>query len=177
MDFFERCRGSFSLGIQANEIRTWCQASRLGGFWRRNSDRLMAARPATVMSLVVRVFKREVRAFGGCLGMHRRWRTWHAAISCGEVWATFDPQISEWGNPISSLNFVRPSGRPKFNDQIIPYWIHRYGEANPGNWNISVPGGKDINRDSVSSGERTRTRPVVWSKSAERLGNVGQSGW
>ena len=25
-----------------------------------------------VLSLVVWIFKREVRAFGGCLGMHRR---------------------------------------------------------------------------------------------------------
>ena len=29
-------------------------------------------------------------------------------------------------------------------------------EGNPGKWNISVPGGKKIERDSVSSGERTR---------------------
>ena len=36
------------------------------------SDRLMAVWLAAVMSLVVRIFKREVRAFGGCLGMHRR---------------------------------------------------------------------------------------------------------
>ena len=45
---------------------------RLGGYGAEQNYRLMAARPATVMSLVVRVFKREVRAFGGCLGMHRR---------------------------------------------------------------------------------------------------------
>jgi len=40
-----------------------------------------------------------LRAFGGCLGTKRRRRTWHSAISCGEVRATFDPRISEWGNP------------------------------------------------------------------------------
>ncbi len=39
-----------------------------------------------------------LRAHGGCLGMGRRRRTWPAAISCGEVQTTFDPQISEWGN-------------------------------------------------------------------------------
>ena len=40
-----------------------------------------------------------LRAHGGCLGTSRRWRTWQAAISCGEEQASFDPQISEWGNP------------------------------------------------------------------------------
>jgi len=40
-----------------------------------------------------------LRAHGECLGACGRRRTWQAAISCGEVQATFDPQISEWGNP------------------------------------------------------------------------------
>ena len=35
--------------------------------------------------LMVWILKREVRAFGGCLGMYRRRRTWHAAISVGEL--------------------------------------------------------------------------------------------
>ena len=48
------------------------RASSLGEHGAEQNDRLMAAWSATVMSLVVRVFKREVRAFGGCLGMHRR---------------------------------------------------------------------------------------------------------
>ena len=39
---------------------------------------------------------------------------------------------------------------------VTVYWIHRYMERDPEKWNISVPGGKEINRDSVSSGERTR---------------------
>ena len=37
------------------------------------------------LSLMVLILKREVRAFGGCLGMYRRRRTWHAAISVGEL--------------------------------------------------------------------------------------------
>ena len=37
------------------------------------------------LSLMVWILKREVRAFGGCLGMYRRRRTWHAAISVGEL--------------------------------------------------------------------------------------------
>jgi hypothetical protein len=39
------------------------------------------------------------RAYGGCLGARRRRRTWQAAISLGELQASFDPGISEWGNP------------------------------------------------------------------------------
>ena len=31
------------------------------------------------------------RAFSGCLGTERRWRTWQAAISCGEGPTPFDP--------------------------------------------------------------------------------------
>lgn len=37
------------------------------------------------LMLVVWALKREVRAIRGCLGMYRRRRTWHAAISVGEV--------------------------------------------------------------------------------------------
>src|SRR3712207_8497420 len=41
----------------------------------------------------------KTRAFGGCLGARRRRRTWHAAISRGEMRAIVDPRMSEWGNP------------------------------------------------------------------------------
>lgn len=40
-----------------------------------------------------------IRAFSGCLGTQRLWRTWYAAISVGELRISFDPTISEWGNP------------------------------------------------------------------------------
>ena len=39
--------------------------------------------------------------FGGCLGAERRRRTCYAAISRGELRRSFDPRISEWGNPPS----------------------------------------------------------------------------
>ena len=39
------------------------------------------------------------RAYGGCLGVERRRRTWTAAISFGEPLTGFDPKISEWDNP------------------------------------------------------------------------------
>ena len=42
---------------------------------------------------------KQVRAQGGCLGTDWRRRTWQAAISRGELHASFDPWISEWGNP------------------------------------------------------------------------------
>jgi len=41
-----------------------------------------------------------LRAYGGCLGTKRRRRTWLPAISVGKVEATFNPAISEWGNPV-----------------------------------------------------------------------------
>ena len=34
-------------------------------------------------------------------------------------------------------------------------WYPAMLEANPGNWNISLPGGKENNSDSLSSGDRT----------------------
>ena len=34
-------------------------------------------------------------------------------------------------------------------------WIHSFQRANGGKWNISVPSGKEIKWDSLSSGERT----------------------
>src|SRR5713101_8302310 len=40
-----------------------------------------------------------LRAYGGCLGARRRRRTWQAAKSLGELQASFDPGVSEWGNP------------------------------------------------------------------------------
>ena len=39
------------------------------------------------------------RAHGGCLGTKRRRRTWQTAKSDGELYASIDPSISEWGNP------------------------------------------------------------------------------
>ena len=43
-------------------------------------------------------FKRQ-RAQGECLGIRSRRRTRQAAISHGELQISFDPWISEWGNP------------------------------------------------------------------------------
>jgi len=40
-----------------------------------------------------------VRAYGGCLGADRRRRTRQAAKCHGELQASVDPWISEWGNP------------------------------------------------------------------------------
>ncbi len=45
-----------------------------------------------------RVLKLQ-RAHGGCLGAEGRRRTRQAAIRLGELQSSFDPGISEWGNP------------------------------------------------------------------------------
>jgi hypothetical protein len=44
------------------------------------------------------VLVKRISAHGGCLGTDRRRRTWQAAKSFGELQASIDPEISEWGN-------------------------------------------------------------------------------
>ena len=39
------------------------------------------------------------RAHGGCLGIRSRRRTWLPTKRFGELETSFDPEISEWGNP------------------------------------------------------------------------------
>lgn len=39
------------------------------------------------------------RAHGGYLGTQRRRRTWLPTICPGELEASIDPGVSEWGNP------------------------------------------------------------------------------
>lgn len=42
--------------------------------------------------------KKKRRAYGECLGANRRRRTQQAAKSLGELQASEDPGVSEWGN-------------------------------------------------------------------------------
>jgi hypothetical protein len=42
-------------------------------------------------------------ANGGCLGGKRRRRTWNSAKRVGELKASCDPTVSEWGNPHSDV--------------------------------------------------------------------------
>ncbi len=67
--FFERCRGN---GIGDHSFNTSREQGRCAWKQKKSFDSRNASMTHTVLSLVVRVFKREVRAFGGCLGMHRR---------------------------------------------------------------------------------------------------------
>jgi len=39
------------------------------------------------------------RADGGNLGTQRRRRTWRPTINSGELEASDEPEVSEWGNP------------------------------------------------------------------------------
>ncbi len=47
------------------------------------------------------------RAQGECLGTESRRRTRQAAISCGELQISDNPQISEWGNPAEQYSVSR----------------------------------------------------------------------
>jgi len=51
------------------------------------------------------------RAYGGCLGARRRRRTRQAAKSHGELQASIEPWISEWGNPVEA-NLYYPHLNP-----------------------------------------------------------------
>ena len=46
---------------------------------------------------------KELSAHGGCLGSKRRRKTWQPAKSFGESATDYDPEISEWGNPIGAV--------------------------------------------------------------------------
>ena len=52
-------------------------------------------------------------------------------------------------------------------------WIHRQERDNPVNWNISVAGGEESNRDSLSSGER-KGNSLNLNKLLSYLGVVGR---
>ena len=81
--------------------------------------------------------RKQIRVYGGCLGSQRRGRTWLPAKSCGEVVITFDPQISEWGNPIR--------------------WRRITERRKPGELkHLSTRRRRKQVSDSVSSGERKR---------------------
>ena len=54
----------------------------------------------TINRVYMRVVRKYIRAYGGCLGSWRRRKTWYAAISSGDLQTGFDPEISEWDNPL-----------------------------------------------------------------------------
>lgn len=69
--------------------------------------------------------------------LKRWWRTWQAAISCGELKVNVEPQMSEWD----------------FSKQ------GPLGLGNTGNWSVLVPVGKEINWDAVSKSDWKRCSP------------------
>lgn len=86
--------------------------------------------------------------------------TWAATKSCGEEHLTLRSADFLLGKATDRLSifcfFVKRRIKISFlseNKQSIIYHLV--------NWNIYVTKGKKINRDSVSSGERKRTRPFL----------------
>ena len=63
---------------------------------------------------------KRISAHGGCLGTDRRRRTWQAAISPGELQASRDPGVSEWGNP-AGANPVTLSREPTQGTETSKY--------------------------------------------------------
>ena len=85
---------------------------------------------------------KRVSAHGGCLGTNRRGRTWQAAKSFGELQASEDPEMSEWGNPARPTGRVISRERPTRGIETSQY-----------------PEEEKSSRDSPSSGERTGKSP------------------
>ena len=118
-----------------------------------------------------------IRAHGGCLGTRSWWRTWQTTICFGEQYVCYDPEISEWGNPLATASTLE--------------WIHSSRGGNLGNWNILVPEGKERKIDYLSSGERngnSPNQPLGWGCRtlytelqnfliAEHFGKFGWKGW
>ena len=122
---------------------------------------------------------KRIRAIGGCLGIDRRRRTCYlrkASASRKGRW----PEDIRMGEPnrtntlLSSSEYI---GREK---RDLP------------NWNILVGRGKEIKRDSLSSGERNGTfaqttrftsgvvGPIIWlnwKRPAKLSGKWGDTGW
>ena len=65
-----------------------------------NSQELIAKQTAYITDTNVRFVVKLQRAYGGYLGTQRRRRTWLPTIRFGELEASIDPEVSEWGNPI-----------------------------------------------------------------------------
>ena len=66
---------------------------------RERADEIRSSNPVCELDACLRGTVKLRRAHGGCLGDQRRRRTWTAAKSSGELLTSFDPEISEWGNP------------------------------------------------------------------------------
>lgn len=63
------------------------------------------------------------KAINGCLGDDDRGRTHTAAILVGEVLQTFDPTVSEWGNPPACLVSIHK--QCEFIHIIVYGWVRR----------------------------------------------------
>jgi hypothetical protein len=68
-----------------------------------------------------RLLVKWISAHGGCLGTSRRRRTWQAAKSFGELQASIDPEMSEWGNPAGAVPSPCASGEPTRGTETSKY--------------------------------------------------------
>ena len=90
---------------------------------------------------------KQTRAQGECLGIRSRRKTWQAAISCGELQISFDPQISECGNTYGE-------------EPYIINWIHRLMRGTWGTETSKYPEEEkstEISRVVASESERGQT--------------------
>ena len=102
--------------------------------------------PGRVKPTVQKKFK-QTRAQGECLGIRSRRKTWQAAISCGELQISLDPQISECGNTYGE-------------EPYIINWIHRLMRGTLGTETSKYPEEEkstEISQVVASESERGQT--------------------
>jgi hypothetical protein len=86
-------------------------------------------------------------------------RTWQAAISCGKVQATIDPQISEWGNPADSVSHPRLNSYDTVLVEV-PNPGHPYGVRGVGEVPIVPPVAALANAIYRATGKRMTHSPM-----------------
>ena len=92
---------------------------------------IQAKRTKVYWTNIQEKFKRR-RAYGECLGIGSRRRTWQAAKSCGELQISIEPQMSECGNTC--------------NEELQNvYWINRYAWGTRGTETSKYPEEKKSN--------------------------------
>ena len=97
------------------------EGRRLSGVKRRKEEKedWMGSEPGEDRAQGASV--KQESAQGGCLGTSRRRRTWQAAKSLGELQASVDPGVSEWGNPAEVILRHLPREEPTQGTETSKY--------------------------------------------------------
>ena len=114
--------------------------------------------PSRVKPTGQKKFK-QTRAQGECLGIRSRRKTWQAAISCGELQISLDPQISECGNTYGEepyiINWIHRLMRGTLGTETSKYQEEEKSTEIP--WVVASENGRGQTEGSNTFGVRTET--------------------